>query len=346
MLVLVRLARELTHGGKCATLPCMSEKPQERLQKVLAAAGVASRRKAEELILQGRVTVNGRVVNQLGSRVDPAGDEIRVDGQRIQAAVRHTYILFNKPRGVLSTMEDDRGRRALGDVVSVPERVFPVGRLDATSEGLILLTDDGELANLLTHPRYQHDKEYRVQVQGRLSEQTLAAWRRGVMLEGELTAPAQVDVVKIDKEMTLLRVVMHEGRKRQIREVAALLGHPVVLLQRVRIGPLRLGTLPSGQWRYLTESELAELAALKQPPGRSLPRRARRVPPSRAARPPRRPPTDPADRPSKRSGDHPSKSPGDRPPKPSGRRQTKAKGDRPAKASGHKRSGRKPTRSK
>jgi pseudouridine synthase len=161
-------------------------------------------------------------------------------------------------------MRDSRGRRALGDLVALPQRLFPVGRLDVTSEGLILLTDDGELANLLTHPRYGHEKEYRVLVVGRPAEQTLVAWRRGVVLEGKMTAPAQVEVIHREKDATLLRLVMHEGRKRQIRQVAALLGHPVIDLKRVRLGPLQLGTLEVGQWRYLTAKEIRSLEALKQ----------------------------------------------------------------------------------
>ncbi len=235
-----------------------------RLQKILAHAGVASRRKAEELIRQGRVTVNGRVVTELGARADPARDDIRVDGERVRPVSEHVYILLNKPRGVLSVMEDARGRRSLGDLVQVPVRLYPVGRLDVTSEGLILLTDNGELANLLTHPRYQHEKEYHVLVNGHPTDKTLEAWRRGVMLEGKLTAPAQVEVLRKEKEATLLRVVMREGRKRQVREVAALLGHPVWELKRVRLGPLRLGTLGPGQWRYLTAEEVRELEAIRK----------------------------------------------------------------------------------
>jgi 23S rRNA pseudouridine2605 synthase len=237
---------------------------KERLQKVLAHAGVASRRKAEDLIGQGRVSVNGQTVRQLGTKVDPDRDEVRVDGQRVQVATRNTYLMVNKPRGVLSTMEDERGRRALDDLVQVPGRVYPVGRLDVSSEGLILLTDDGELANLLTHPRYRHEKEYRVLVNGQPSEKTLAAWQRGVMLDGKTTAPAKVDLIRREKDSSWLRIVMHEGRKRQVRRVAMLLGHPVRELMRVRLGPLRLGTLQVGQWRYLTGKELEELEALKR----------------------------------------------------------------------------------
>jgi 23S rRNA pseudouridine2605 synthase len=243
----------------------MSEGPVERLQKVLAHAGIASRRKAEELIQQGRVTVNGRIVTQLGTKVNPAADDIRVDGQRVQAAASHVYILLNKPRGYLSTMEDTRGRKALGSLVTAPVRLYPVGRLDVSSEGLILLTDDGELANLLTHPRYRHDKEYRVLVSGHPGEKTLEAWRRGVVLDGEPTARARVDVLRSEKDATLLRLVLHEGRKRQIRRVASMLGHPVLELKRVRLGPLQLGTLEVGQWRYLTAKEIQSLDLLKRP---------------------------------------------------------------------------------
>jgi 23S rRNA pseudouridine2605 synthase len=241
----------------------MPEESLERLQKVLSYAGVASRRKAEEIIRQGRVTVNGKVVTRLGTKVDPGRDEIRVDGERVQVASSHVYVLLNKPRGVLSTMKDQRGRTALGDLVTIPVRLYPVGRLDVTSEGLILLTNDGELTNLLTHPRYEHEKEYLVLVNGTPSDKTLEVWQRGVMLDGQLTAPARVEVLK-PGDPSLLRIVMREGRKRQIRSVASLLGHPVRELKRVRLGPLQLGALESGQWRYLTAPEIRELESLKR----------------------------------------------------------------------------------
>jgi 23S rRNA pseudouridine2605 synthase len=241
----------------------MSKDHLERLQKVLAHAGVASRRKSEDIIRRGRVTVNGRVVTELGTKVDPARDEILVDGRPIQRSTGHVYVMLNKPQGVISAMNDRRGRRALGDLVSLPQRLYPVGRLDLDSEGLVLLTDDGELANLLTHPRYEHDKEYEVWVNGEPSEETLNTWRQGVSLEGKMTAPARVEVLARRKDGTLLRVVMHEGRKRQIRRVAELLGHPVRELKRVRLGPLELGLLEPGQWRYLTTREVRSLEALK-----------------------------------------------------------------------------------
>lgn len=247
----------------------------ERLQKVLAAAGYGSRRTCEALIRQGRVTLNGQPA-RLGDRADPTQDTICVDGVPVQAAVpAHTYIVVYKPAGVISTLSDERGRRTVRDLVPLLGRLVPVGRLDADSEGLMLLTDDGALVNRLTHPRYQTMKEYHVLVVGRPSEATLSRWRRGVILpdvdakthDGGLTAPTQVEVIRVEGDErsgeggTWLRVVLHEGRKRQIRRVAELLGHPVRRLIRVRIGPLRLGTLRPGQWRRLTEREVKALRA-------------------------------------------------------------------------------------
>jgi 23S rRNA pseudouridine2605 synthase len=254
----------------------MTEDPSERLQKVLAHAGVASRRKSEELIRQGRVTVNGRVVTALGTKVDPTRDEIRVDGERLEMPSSHTYIMVNKPRGVLSVMRDDRGRTSLGDLVVVPARLYPVGRLDADSEGLILLTDDGELANLLTHARYQQEKEYRVLVNGSPSGQTLEAWQRGVILDGKPTAPVRLEILGGQRDATLLRLVMREGRKGQIRGVASLLGHPVRDLTQVGLGPLHLGSLAAGQWRYLTAKEVRDLELLKRRTRRGDRRRIKR----------------------------------------------------------------------
>jgi pseudouridine synthase len=242
----------------------MTARPVERLQKVLARAGVASRRKSEDLIRQGRVMVNGQVVTRLGTKVDAERDDIRVDGRRVEVVQRHTYILLYKPPGVISAMRDQRGRRALGDQVSVPARLYPVGRLDYDSAGLILLTNDGELANLLTHPRYEHEKEYHVWIEGAVSDETVARWRGGVLLEDGPTAPAEVEVLARDAGRSLLRIVMHEGRKRQIRRVAELLGHPVRELVRVRIGPLYLGDLDVGQWRHLTAREVEHLEGIKR----------------------------------------------------------------------------------
>jgi 23S rRNA pseudouridine2605 synthase len=241
----------------------------ERLQKVLARAGFGSRRGCEELIRQGRVFVNGQVA-ELGQRADPERHRITVDGKLVRARHSFTYIVLYKPQGVLSAERDDSGRhRTVRDLVTLPGRLYPVGRLDLDSEGLILLTNDGELTNLLTHPRYEHSKEYHVDVEGHPSEKTLERWRRGVHLDDRRTAPAEVSVISRKKDHTQLRVVLREGRKRQIRRAATKLGHPVRRLVRVRIGPVQLGDLAPGQWRSLSNRELSQLQALKHQRKRS-----------------------------------------------------------------------------
>lgn len=243
---------------------------EDRLQKVLARAGFGSRRACEELIRQGRVKVNGRAA-QLGQKADPDRDRITLDGKPVQVKNHCTYVALHKPRGVLSDEGDGSGRLStVHDLVTLPERLFPVGRLDLRSEGLILLTDDGDLTYRLTHPRFGHEKEYDVLVEGEPDEATLEKWRRGVFLEGRRTAPARVTVIKIeqDKGRTWLQVVLREGRKRQIRRVAAMLGHPAHRVIRVRIGSLRLGNLRPRQWRRLTSAEVKALRSSVQEPRR------------------------------------------------------------------------------
>ena len=239
----------------------MAAENLERLQKVLAHAGVASRRASESLIEQGRIKVNGKIVTQLGTKVDPGRDEIVVDGQPLAKAVETlVYIILNKPAGVLSAASDDRGRKTVVDLVAVPERVYPVGRLDLYSEGLILLTNDGELAGRITHPRYHVEKEYLVLVTGKPSDWRLDQWRKGeVEVEGRPAAPARVERLKLEKDNVWLKVTLTEGRKRQIREVARQLGHPVLRLERVRLGPVKLGNLKPGHWRHLTQHETQRL---------------------------------------------------------------------------------------
>lgn len=236
---------------------------EERLQKILARAGFGSRRHCEELIRQGRVAVNGRAAT-LGQKADPERDRIAVDGRPARTDRRFTYIALHKPQGVLSAERDDSGRlTTVRDLVPLPGHLYPVGRLDLNSEGLILLTDDGELTNLLTHPRYEHTKEYRVDVEAHPEDETLKRWRRGIFLDGRRTAPADVSILSRRKDHTWLRVVMREGRKRHIRRIAAKLGHPVRRLIRVRIGPVQLGDLRPGQWRPLTQGEIEQLRQLK-----------------------------------------------------------------------------------
>jgi len=234
---------------------------EERLQKILAHADLGSRRACEELIREGRVAVNGQIA-ELGQKADPERDRITVDGRPVDVKRGHTYVALNKPRGVLSDEGDGSGRLSTArDMVGLPGHLFPVGRLDLRSEGLILLTDDGELAYRLTHPRFSHEKEYRVLVEGEPDEATLTQWRQGVFLDGRRTAPAKVAVIRQTRDGTWLRVVLREGRKRQIRRVGAMLGCPVHRLVRVRIGPLRLGDLKPGQWRKITGGEVKALRA-------------------------------------------------------------------------------------
>lgn len=231
----------------------------ERLQKLMAYAGLGSRRANEALIRAGRVRVNGRVA-ALGDRADPEKDIITVDGEPI-AAQKPVYVMVHKPRGVLSSTEDelDQDRPTVREIVPLPGHLYPVGRLDKPSEGLILLTNDGRLAHRLTHPRYEHEKVYEVVVEGQMADEAIEEWRRGVMLEGKLTAPAAVDVMQRSGESTNLRITLREGRKRQIRRIAAAFGHPVLRLVRIQIGPLTLGDLGPGKWRHLAPDEVAAL---------------------------------------------------------------------------------------
>lgn len=206
--------------------------------------------------------INGRVA-QLGQKADPAVDAITVDGHAVSVAKEHVYIALYKPRGILSAVESSDARLTVRDLISLPGHFYPVGRLDLDSEGLILLTDDGDLANRLTHPRYGHEKEYRVLVARRPDETQLATWRRGILLpDGHHTRAADVWVESVAGKGAWLRVIMKEGRKRQVREVGAQLGLPVVRIVRVRIGTLQLGNLKPRQWRYLTAQEVAGLRQL------------------------------------------------------------------------------------
>ncbi len=232
---------------------------EERLQKILAYAGYGSRRSCEEMILAGRVTVNGQIAH-LGSKADIKQDEVRLDGKIVKTPETLKYIAINKPRGVLSTVTAPDPRPTVRSLVPVEGNLYPVGRLDVDSEGLILLTNDGELANQLTHPRYGHEKEYRVLVARHPDEKQLTAWRNGVVLEdGYHSAPVHVDVEAHSGKGTWLRVIMKEGRKRQIRDTCRQIGLPVVSILRIRIGSLRLGNLKPGLWRFLTANEVEEL---------------------------------------------------------------------------------------
>ncbi len=267
-------------GGK----PSGGWRGGEPLQRFLARCGVAARRKAEELIRQGRVTLNGRPVRGPGVRVHPERDRVCLDGRPLRPE-RPTYVLLHKPEGFLAAARDPRGRRTVFDLVrEAGVRLHPVGRLDWDSSGLLLLTNDGELTNRLIHPRYHLERTYRVLVAGRPAEEALAALRRGVLLSDGPTLPARVRVLGRAGTDTWLEVALAEGRNRQVRRMLAAVGHDVKKLVRTRLGPLALGDLPLGAWRHLTPAELASLrAAAGLAPAPT--RRARSAPSHRGRRP-------------------------------------------------------------
>jgi 23S rRNA pseudouridine2605 synthase len=234
---------------------------EERLQKLMARAGLGSRRENEQVIVAGRVYINGRLAH-LGDKADPIVDKIEVDGNALDLSDHHNiYIKLYKPRGVISSLEDEmeQGRPIVRDLVPKAGHIYPVGRLDKQSEGLMLMTNDGQLAHRLTHPRYAHDKVYQVFLEGHISDQDLNLWRRGIVLDDRLTAPAEINVLSRSKVSTLLRITLREGRKRQIRRISASFGHPVQKLVRTEIGTLKLGNLKPGEWRYLSEEEIQHL---------------------------------------------------------------------------------------
>ncbi|MFY0543004.1 pseudouridine synthase [Brevibacillus sp. H7] len=233
----------------------------ERLQKVLAHAGVASRRHCEELIVEGRVQVNGKVVKELGVKVDPAIDRIMVDGRPIRLE-EHVYILLYKPTGVITSLHDPQGRRVVTDLLKgVKERVYPVGRLDYDTSGLLLLTNDGELANRLAHPSHEIDKVYRAWVKGVPAPEKVRKLAAGIMLEDGMTAPGQAKLIKTAPKgnKSLLELIIHEGRNRQVRRMCEAIGHPVLTLERVRLGFLSLEGLRPGEYRPLTSAEVKRL---------------------------------------------------------------------------------------
>lgn len=247
----------------------------ERLQKVLAAAGFGSRRRCEDLIREGRVAVNGAPAT-LGMSVDPTTDEVLVDGRPAtgRALRKRVYLMLNKPRGYVSTVRDEAGRPTVMDLVrSVPERIFPVGRLDRDTEGLLLLTNDGDLAYALTHPRHRVDKVYVARVEGGTpSEAALTLLREGVDLDEGRTAPARARVLEDGRVQLILR----EGRKHQVRRMLAAVGHPVLELMRVRVGSLKLGALPLGSFRHLMRREVEDLWKAAEGPGEGARNAARR----------------------------------------------------------------------
>ncbi|MDX9863578.1 MAG: pseudouridine synthase [Anaerolineaceae bacterium] len=247
---------------------------EERLQKILAKQGYGSRRFCETIIAEGRVEVNGKLAT-LGMKADMQRDKIVVDGRQLdKVETDQIYVAVHKPRGVLSDQDEYEKRATVREMVPVPGHLFCVGRLDYDSEGLILMTNDGDLANHLTHPRYRHDKEYRVLVAKKPDSQQLAGWRRGIVMEdGSRTLPARVEVERLTAKGTWLRIILREGKKRQIREVGARIGLPVSRIIRTRISTLELGDLKLGEWRFLTDKEVAELKSASS--AKAAPRKAK-----------------------------------------------------------------------
>lgn len=237
----------------------------ERLQKILSQAGVASRRASEQLMLEGRVNVNGATIRELGTKADASHDDIRVDGRRIRLPDRHIYLLLNKPRGYVTTRSDPQKRPTVIDLIGVREYVYPVGRLDFDSEGLLILTNDGDLAARLTHPSHGIARVYEARVAGVPDEHDVQRLRRGVVIDGERTGPADVQLFERRGGATLV-ISIREGRNRQVRKMCESIGHPVDHLRRVAIGPLRDDRLKVGQWRELTGAEVSRLRAAVDKP--------------------------------------------------------------------------------
>jgi 23S rRNA pseudouridine2605 synthase len=231
-----------------------------RINRYLARSGVASRRAVEDLVRAGRVTVNGSTVTDLATVVDPNTDRVEVDGRAVALPESFTYIIMNKPCGTVVTMSDPQGRPTVADLMAgLPSRVVPVGRLDAATEGLLILTDDGDLAHRVSHPSFELDKVYEAEVRGELSESRRAQLESGVLLDGRLTSPASVEVLSRARNATRARITIHEGRKRQVRRMFDAVGHPVKRLTRIRVGPLEIGNLRPGLWRPMSDTEVAEL---------------------------------------------------------------------------------------
>ena len=230
-----------------------------RLQKFLAESGVASRRKAEDLIKQGRVSVNGTIVTEMGLKVK-IQDKVKVDGKAVGFEDKKIYIMLNKPVGYVTTVKDQFARKTVIDLVEgIGERIYPVGRLDYDTSGLLLMSNDGDFTYKLTHPRHEMKKVYIAKIKGVPLEQEMSRFRKGLEIEGGKTAPASFRILELYKQNCLVEIIIHEGKNRQVRKMCDAIGHPVITLKRIAIGELHLGDLPEGKWRHLKEHELKTL---------------------------------------------------------------------------------------
>lgn len=279
----------------------------ERLQKIISAAGITSRRASEELILAGRVTINGIVVTELGSKADTASDTVAVDGKPLTIAAKRLYILLYKPVGYMTTLDDPEGRPLVTELLKeIGERVYPVGRLDYNTEGLLLLTNDGDWANHLMHPRHEVEKEYHVRVRGKVHKSQLDQLAGGVDIDGRKTAPARVGIIKEGEQNDWFSLTIHEGRNRQVRRMCEAVSLSVVRLRRVRYGMLSLDTLKPGEFRFLTEAEVDGLRNPHQKKGTGAPRTPSTARPATTAGKPQRPAPSSAPSQHKPSGKRPS----------------------------------------
>ncbi|UMZ73897.1 pseudouridine synthase [Natranaerofaba carboxydovora] len=233
-----------------------------RLQKFIAHAGVASRRKAEELITSKRVKVNNEIITELGTKINPDTDRVYVDGDEIKIEFENVYYILNKPKGYVTTVKDEKNRPTVLELVDTDKRIYPVGRLDLNSRGLLMLTNDGKLAHRLTHPRYKVNKTYKVMVKGKIPQSVVNTLSDGIMLEDGFAKPLKVELLTVKNDETLIEMVLGEGRKRQVRRMFKEVGYPVVDLVRTRLGNLYLKGLPEGKFRQLTKNELNKLKKL------------------------------------------------------------------------------------
>ena len=235
---------------------------EERLQKYMASCGVASRRKCEELILNGRVTVNGDIITELGTKVIPNKDIVKFDGKLISKEENKVYIILNKPEGYITSLKDEKGRKTILDLVNIKERIFPIGRLDYDSSGLLLLTNDGEIYNKIIHPRVKLDKKYIAVVNGRFTEKEMENFKNGVDIGGYITATSNIREISFENNLSTVEITIHEGKNRQIRKMCSSFNHNVISLKRVAIGKIKLGYLKKGEFRNLTKEELDYINSL------------------------------------------------------------------------------------
>ena len=235
---------------------------EERLQKYMASCGVASRRKCEEIILLGKVKVNGVLVNEVGTKVNPLEDIVEYEGNIISKEENKVYIMLNKPEGYISSVKDEKGRDTILDIVKVKERVYPIGRLDYDSSGLLILTNDGEIYNKIIHPRVEIVKKYIAVVKGEVSENDIRKFKIGIDIDGYITAPAEIEIISYDEDISTIEIGIHEGKNRQIRRMCAELDHEVLALKRISVGGIKLGYLKRGEYRDLNEDEINYINSL------------------------------------------------------------------------------------